>query len=93
MLAVSTAVFSAVSARDLQNSLARDEIVLEPDQRQAVKEIIAGARNVHALPLRTAAEVKDLAEIVDRAYQAGLSVVLGLSAAFVWISIVLVWPW
>ena len=91
MLAVSTAVFSAVSARDLQNSLARDGIVLEPDQRQAVKEIIAGARNVHALPLRTAAEVKDLAGIVDRAYQAGLSVVLWLSAAPVSISIVLVW--
>ena len=67
MLAVSTAVFSAVSARDLEGSLARDGIVLEPDQRQAVEEIIAGARNVHAIPLRTAAEVDDLAGIVDQA--------------------------
>jgi hypothetical protein len=91
VLAVSTAVFSAVSARDLQGSLAREGIVLEADQRQAVKEIIAGARNVHALPLRTAAEVDDLAGIVDRAYQSGSSVVLWLSAALVLISIVLVW--
>jgi hypothetical protein len=37
MLAVSTAVFSAVSARDLQGSLARDRIVLEPDQRQGLR--------------------------------------------------------
>lgn len=80
-----------VSARDLQGSLAREGIVLEADQRQAVKEIIAGARNVHALPLRAAAEVDDLAGIVDRAYQSGLSVVLWLSAALVLISIVLVW--
>jgi hypothetical protein len=65
--------FSAVSARDLQRSLARDGIVLAPDQRQAVEEIIAGAGSVHALPLRTAGEFDDLAEIVDRAYQAGLS--------------------
>ena len=36
-------------------------------------------------------EVKDLAGIVDRAYQSGLSVVLWLSAALVSISIVLVW--
>ena len=90
MLAVSTAIFSAASARDLQRSLARDGIVLAPDQRQAVQEIIAGARNVHALPLRTAAEVDDLAGIVDRAYQSGLSVVLWLSAALVLISLVLV---
>ena len=90
MLAVSTAVFSAVSARSLQGSLARDGIVLAPDQRQAVEEIIAGARTVHTLPLRTAAEVGDLAEIVERAYHSGLSVVLWLSAALVLISIVLV---
>ena len=90
MFAVSTAVFSAVSARDLQGSLAR-RIVLEPDQRQVVQEIIAGARNVDALPLRTAAEVKDPAGIVHQAYQSGLSVVLWLSAALVSISIVLVW--
>jgi hypothetical protein len=90
MLVVNTAVFSAVSARDLQGSLARDGIVLEPDQRRAVEEIIAGAQNIHALPLRWA-EVKDLAGIVDRAYQSGLSVVLWLSAALVSISIVLVW--
>ena len=56
-----------MSARDLEGSLARDGIVLEPDQRQAVEEIIAGARNVHAIPLRTAAEVDDLAGIVDQA--------------------------
>jgi hypothetical protein len=91
MLVVNTAVFSAVSARDLQGSLARDGIVLEPDQRRAVEEIIAGAQNIHALPLRTSAEVKDLTGIVDRAYQSGLSVVLWLSAALVSISIVLVW--
>ena len=90
MLAVSTAVFSAVSARDLQASLARDGIVLAPDQRQAVEEIISGARTVHTLPLRTAAEVSDLAGIVERAYHSGLSVVLWLSAALVLISIVLV---
>ncbi|HET9522714.1 MAG TPA: MFS transporter [Terrimicrobiaceae bacterium] len=90
MLAVSTAVFSAVSARDVQSSLARDGIVLNPDQRQAVEEIIAGARSVHALPLRTVAEVDDLAGIVDRAYQAGLSVVLWLSAALVLVSTALV---
>lgn len=90
MLAVSTAIFSAVSAGELQRALARDGIVLAPDQRQAVQEIIAGARNVHALPLRTAAEVDDLAGIVDGAYQSGLSAVLWLSAALVLISLFLV---
>ena len=74
----------------MQGSLARDGIVLAPDQRQAVEEIISGARTVHTLPLRTAAEVSDLAGIVERAYHSGLSVVLWLSAALVLICIVLV---
>jgi MFS family permease len=90
LLAVSTAIFSAASARDLERSVARDGIVLAPDQRQAVEEVIAGARTVHALPLRTAAELDDLASIVDRAYQFGLSVVLWLSAALVLIALALV---
>jgi hypothetical protein len=45
---------------------------------------------VHALPLRTAAEVDDLAGIVDRAYQFGLSVVLWISAVLVLIALLLV---
>ena len=69
---------------------ARHGIVLAPDRRQAVQELIAGARNVHALPLRTAVEVDDLAGIVDRAYQSGLSAVHWLSAALVLISLFLV---
>ncbi len=44
MLAVSTAIFSAASARDLERSYTRDGIVLAPDQRQAVDEVMARAR-------------------------------------------------
>ena len=50
LLAVSTAIFSAASARDLERSVARDGIVLAPDQRQAVEEVIAGARNRPCAP-------------------------------------------
>ena len=90
MLAVSTAIFSAASARDLERSYARDGIVLAPDQRQAVDEIMAGAKNVHALPLRTVTEVADLAGIVDRAYQHGLRIVLWLSAGLVFVCLAFV---
>ena len=59
------------------------ESFLAPDQRQAVEEVMAGAKSVHALPLRTAAEVDDLVGIVGRAYQQGLRIVLWLSAGLV----------
>lgn len=90
MLAVSTAIFSAASARDLERSYTRDGIVLAPDQRQAVDEVMAGAKNVHALPLRTVTEVADLAGIVDRAYQHGLRIVLWLSAGLVFVCLAFV---
>jgi len=90
MLAVSTAIFSAASARDLERSFAREGIVLSPDQRQAVEEVMAGAKSVHALPLRTVTEVDDLAGIVDLAYQHGLRIVLWLSAGLVVVSLAFV---
>jgi hypothetical protein len=60
--------FSAPSARHLERSYARDAIVLTPDQRAAVQEVIAGRRSVHALPRRTAGEIHELADIVNQAY-------------------------
>jgi len=90
MLAVSTAIFSAASARDLERSCAREGIVLASDQRQAVEEIMAGAKNIHALPLRTVAEIDDLARIVDQAYQNGLRMALWLSAGLVVVSLAFV---
>jgi hypothetical protein len=90
MLAVNTAIFSATSARDVERSSIREGIVLDPDQRQAVEEIMTGAKNIHALPLRTVVEMDDLADIVDDAYQYGLRMALWLSALFVVVSLVLV---
>jgi hypothetical protein len=89
MLAVNTAIFSATSAWDLNHSCAREAVVLAPDQRQAVEEIMAGAKNVHALPLRTVVEADDLASIVDHAYQFGLRMALWVSAGLVVVSLVL----
>ncbi len=90
MLALNTAIFSAASAWHLERSCAAEGIVLAPDQRQAVQEIMAGARNIHALPIRTTAEVNHLTEIVEQGYQHGLRIALWLSAALVVLVLILV---
>jgi hypothetical protein len=51
---------------------------------------MAGAKNIHALPLRTAVEMDDLADIVDHAYQYGLRMALWLSAGLVVVVFLLV---
>ena len=90
MLAVGRALFFAASAWHLEHSYARDAIVLPPDQRAAVEEVIAGARSVHALPRRAAREIDELADLVNQACGFGLSRVLFLSAGLVLICLVLV---
>jgi EmrB/QacA subfamily drug resistance transporter len=90
MLAVATAIFSAATEWNLERSCAREGIVLAADQRQAIQEIVTGARSIHALPHRTIAELDELAGIVEQAYHFGLKVVLWLSAGLVLLSLALV---
>jgi uncharacterized membrane protein (UPF0136 family) len=90
LLAVNTAIFSAASAWHWERSSAAEGIVLAPDQRQAVQEVMAGARNIHAVPLRTVAEVDHLAEIIEQAYQYGLRLAMWFSAALVVAVLILV---
>ena len=92
MLAVNTAIFSAVSALRLDQLFAREGVTLTAAEEAAVGNVMAGAQNVHQLHLQnhTVAQVGDLAGIVSQAYLDGLQVVMWFSAVLVVIALALV---
>jgi len=92
MLAVNTAIFTAVSSLRLDQLFAREGVKLTAEEEAAVGKVIAGAQNISELHLQnhTIAQVGDLAEIVGQAYLHGLQVVMGFSAVLVALALVLV---
>ena len=92
MLAVNTAIFTAVSTVRLDQLFAREGVTLTAAEEAAVGNVMAGAQNVHQLHLQnhTVAQVGDLAGIVGQAYLHGLQVVMWFSAVLVVIALVLV---
>lgn len=83
MLAVNTAIFTAVGAQELTRLFAREGVTLTAAQRSVVGDVMEGASSVHALPLHTVADVPDFAGIVTQAYTAGLQTVLWVSGLLV----------
>ncbi len=92
MLAVNTAIFTAVSTLRLRHLFAKEGVTLTPSEETAVGNVMAGAQNIHQLHLQnhTIAEVGDLAHIVTQSYLDGLQVIMWFSAVLVVISFVMV---
>ena len=92
MLAVNTAIFTAVSALRLDQAFAREGVTLTAAEEAAVGNVMAGAQNVPQLHLQnhTVAQVGDLAGIVSQAYLDGLQVVMWFSAVLVVLALALV---
>ena len=92
MLALNTAIFTAVSGLRLKQLFAREGVTLSGSEEAAVGNVMAGAQNIHQLHLQnhTIAEVGDLAQIVTESYLHGLQVIMWLSAVLVLVSFVMV---
>jgi len=92
MLAVNTAIFTAVSKARLDQLFAREGVTLTAAEQAAVGDVMAGAQNMHQLHLQnhTVAEVGDLAQIVGQSYLHGLQVVMWFSAVLVALTLVMV---
>ncbi len=92
MLAVNTAIFTAVSAFRLKQLFAKEGVTLTSSEEAAVKNVMAGAQNIHQLHLQnhTIAEVGNVAGIVTQSYLDGLQVIMWFSALLVIISFAMV---
>lgn len=92
MLAVNTAIFSAVSTRQLTQLFAREGVTLTPFEETAIGKVMAGAQNIDQLHLPNFSHTTtaDLGRIVTESYLHGLQVVMGFSAALVVVSLLLV---
>jgi hypothetical protein len=93
MLAVNTAIFTAVSTARIELAGIEGRAPLDPAQRAAALDIVSGARNLHALPFHTINDVPDFADLVAAAYQSGLQTVLWISAALVIAVLLMVLRW
>ncbi len=83
MLAINTAIFTAVGMGESFRLFAAKKVTLTPPDIQAVSGILSGAGSIHQLPLHTVGDVPGYAEILDRAYRTGLQSTLWLSAGLV----------
>jgi MFS family permease len=90
MLAINTAIFTAVASRELDGILARERIALTTADRAAIESVMTGSQTVRAFHLPHAEELSGLASAVGQAYQGGLQVVLGISAVLVFLTLLLV---
>ncbi len=90
MLAVNTAIFTAVSASRLKQLFAKEGVTLTSSEEAAVGNVMAGAQNIHQLHLQnhSIAEVGDLAQIVTESYLHGLQVIMWFSAVLVLFSLI-----
>ena len=88
MLALNTSIFSIVSG-----NVFRRLLVAQPtaEQSQIASEILTGAATAHALPVHTAADAPDIAEMLNLSYQVGLQWLMWLGAGFLLISWILIW--
>ncbi len=90
MLAINTALFTAVGSGLLDRRFAAENVSLNAGQRAVVESVMSGARTMRDAPAHTVAEIPDLAEIVSSSYAAGLGAVLIVSAVLVLVALVLV---
>jgi MFS family permease len=90
MLAINTALFTAVASRQLDGILDRDKISLTAADRATVESVMTGAQTVRAFHLPHAEDLAGLASSVGEAYQGGLQVVLWISALLVFGTLLLV---
>jgi MFS family permease len=90
MLAVNTAIFTAVSFSSLTGVLAAEHRTVTPAEEVLISGVISGAQTVHQLPAHTAASLPHLATHLDVAYRSGLETVLWVSAGLVAIVLLMV---
>jgi DHA2 family methylenomycin A resistance protein-like MFS transporter len=90
MLAINTALFSAVAFHRLDTILASGKISLDAGDQETVEAVMTGAQTVRAFHLPDASELDGLAASVSQAYQGGLQIVLWVSAALVFLTLLLV---
>lgn len=90
MLAIGTAIFTALSSGSLEKQFRQEGMVLSDSQWQTVAQIMSGPRTLHGLPPQTVEQVRDLAGILSEAYRAGLQTVLWVSAGLVGLALFLV---
>jgi MFS family permease len=83
MLAVNTAIFTAVSIDKLSHLIQAEQVKITPPELGVISEILSSAQSVHQLPAHTAGEVPHLAAFLDQAYRSGLQTVLLLSGGLV----------
>jgi Na+/melibiose symporter-like transporter len=90
MLAVGTAIFTAVSSSSMEKQFLQEGMALSESQWQAVAQVMSGPRTVHGLSPQTLDQIKDLAGILSDSYRAGLQAVLWVSAGLVGLTLFLV---
>jgi MFS family permease len=90
MLAVNTAIFTAVSLGGLMRVLASESRKVTPAESTVISDVISGAQSVHQLPTHTSANLPHLATHLDQAYRNGLEAVLWVSAILVVIVLLMV---
>ena len=90
MLAINTAIFTAVAHRILRLGLADEGIVPTPAQSDALAKILTGADTIRQLPSARAGDVPGLADLVRAAYEGGLSIVILLGAALLVVAALLI---
>lgn len=81
MLAVNTAIFTAVANPALDRPLMLQNVVLSSAQRESVAALLNGAETLSSLPQGLEESIPQLAGLAASAYQSGLQVILWLSAA------------
>jgi MFS family permease len=90
MLAVNTAIFTAVAMAHLGRGAAAAGVTLSADQQQAVSAILTGARTVHLIPPATVGDAAEIAALVTAAYTSGMQVVMWLGAGMLVVALLLV---
>jgi len=91
MLAVNTALFSAIGLATFLRLTAQENITLTAPEQSLAEDVLTGASTIHALPAHTAADLDGLANIVTLAFQSGLQWVMWLGAVLVIAAFLLVW--
>lgn len=91
MLAINTAIFTAVAHHILRLDLTAKAITPTEAQTDALAKILTGADTIHQIPSARAGDVASLADLVRHAYANGLSVVILLGAALLAVAFFLIW--
>ena len=92
MLAVNTAIFTAISSRHLDQLLTRNHVNLSGAEKTLLEEVITGAQNIKIFEASQPgiANLADMTQIANQAYLSGLQVVMWFSAAVIILSLLLV---